>query len=546
MIERWACDFETYPNPHETYVWIWGAQNVETGEFIHGSNINSFIDWSLEYNKHLYFHNLKFDGNFIASALFGRYNWEYVPKNPGNCQFSAVISKQGKWYCMEMRKGDVLVKIFDSYKKLPFSLDVIAKAWDLGVLKGSIDYTKYREEGHTPTDEELEYLKGDCDILARALKILFSQKLSKMTIGSDALNTYKKMMGKYFDYYFPKLSPECDAHIRKSYKGGWCYLNQEGEHGEGIVLDVNSLYPYAMTQLLPYGKPKYFKGKPETSKRYPLYTIRFVADFKLKEGMLPTIQLKNQPHYFVGTEYIKDSKGPKELCLTSIDFKLFLEHYKIFDDIQYLDGYCFKAKEGMFKEYIDHWSSIKENNTGAIRQTAKLMLNNLYGKFSKNPDITRKDLEFIDGIVKERRGEYETGETIYIPIGSFITAQARNVTIRAAQANYERFIYADTDSLHLIGKQLPELNIHDSKLGCWAHECDFTRSRHIRAKRYILTIKGNGGECFDNPVCAGLPANCKLAANWENFTDGMVFTGKLVPKAVKGGVYLEATTFTMD
>lgn len=123
----------------------------------------------------------------------------------------------------------------------------------------------------------------------------------------------------------------------------------------------------------------------------------------------------------------------------------------------------------------------------------------------------------------------------------FITAYARDKTIRAAQSVYDRFIYADTDSLKLIGYEVPEgLEIHPTHLGAWKDEGDFTNSAFIRAKTYMMTVDGK-----DKVTCAGMPDNCKALVNYENFHSGSTFNGKLVPRRYRGGVILEETTFTI-
>ena len=56
----------------------------------------------------------------------------------------------------------------------------------------------------------------------------------------------------------------------------------------------------------------------------------------------------------------------------------------------YVDGWMFRGKVGMFKDYIDKWMYVKTHEKGAKKLLAKLMLNNLYGKFATNPDVTGK------------------------------------------------------------------------------------------------------------------------------------------------------------
>ena len=116
------------------------------------------------------------------------------------------------------------VTILDSLKLLNFSVDKIAKDFKLPINKLSIDYKAKREVGHILTPEEISYIRNDVEIMARALKIMFDEGLTKMTIGSNALSIYKEM-NQRFDTYFPVLPAQVDKDIRRSYKGGFTYLN---------------------------------------------------------------------------------------------------------------------------------------------------------------------------------------------------------------------------------------------------------------------------------------------------------------------------------
>ena len=111
-----------------------------------------------------------------------------------------------------------------------------------------------------------EYIKNDVLIVAQALNVLFKENLKKMTQGSNALNDFKNIISKRrFERYFPPLEKWADEDIRKAYKGGFTYLNpiyKEKDVEEGIVLDVNSLYPSVMyNSYLPYCRPIFFQGE---------------------------------------------------------------------------------------------------------------------------------------------------------------------------------------------------------------------------------------------------------------------------------------------
>ena len=395
-MRKFTADFETTTDENDCRVWAFALCEIgKFDNFIYGNSIEDFIKFcqNKKENYVLYFHNLKFDGEYIFSYLLSNgYTCIKNKKERKDKTFTTLISDTGQFYSIEIyfetknMRHINKVTIYDSLKILNFSVDQIAKDFNLPIRKLELDYNEYREKGHILTDNEIAYIKNDVEIMARALQIMFDENLTKMTIGSDALANYKDK-NKNFNKYFYKLPYEIDRDIRRSYKGGFTYLNdcyKEKETGAGIVLDVNSLYPSVLKyERLPFGEPIFFEGKYEKDLLYPLYVITFSCIFEVKEGMIPTIQVKNNLS-FLPNEYIKSSDGDiVTLTLTNIDFELFLNHYNVIGDITYHGGWKFKAISGLFSNYVDYWSeqkikSKKEGND-ALYRIAKLMLNSLYG-----------------------------------------------------------------------------------------------------------------------------------------------------------------------
>lgn len=550
-----TADFETTTDPLDCRVWACGICSIdETHSFKYGNS----LEWFIEFAKNntgstFYFHNLKFDGEFILCYLF-EHGYKRVTdrKKLKTKTFTTLISDKGQFYSLEIcfNKNEYKtekITIYDSLKILPFSVEAIAKGFNLPISKLEIDYEEKREIGHILTQQEIDYLRNDVEIMSRALLTLFNQDLRQMTQGSNALYDYKKIVGKKnFSKWFP--IPDYDFDVRQSYKGGFTYCDprrQGQDIGAGIVLDVNSLYPSVMYyRPLPYGEGIFFEGKYEPDKLYNLYVQMFTCQFELKENHIPTIQLKNNLS-FMPTAYLSSSEDEEvTMCLTSVDLNLFFEHYHVYN-VTYHSGWKFKSTTGLFKEYIDKWNAVKMESTlngnKAMRTLAKLMLNALYGKFALNPNVQSKIPYYDNGLIKYTLGEKETRNPIYIPVGTFITAWARHKTITSAQKVYDRFLYADTDSLHLIGTEIPKgLEVDPVKLGAWKHESTFTRARFVRQKTYIEEIDGEL-----NITCAGMPSRCYKHVTWDNFIAGSSFEGKLQFTHVQGGIVLKDIDFTI-
>lgn len=551
MAKNYTADFETTTDKNDLRVWAWGVCNIDDfNDFTYDNNIESFITWLEKHTKsNIYFHNLRFDGEFIISWLLKngfKYNDQLVTKT-----FNCIIAGTGQFYKINIcfyKKGKYtkVVHIYDSLKKLPFPVKKIAEAFELPILKGEIDYTAEREVGHILTEEELSYLRNDVEIMARALKIQLDEGLTHMTIGADALHSFKNIITlEKFKSYYPVLDSEVDADIRRAYRGGYTYTNkifQAKDVGEGLVYDVNSMYPSVMyDELLPFGIPVFFDGQYEYDEHYPLFIQKIKADLSLKDDHIPTIQCKMNM-YFNGTEYIEETNGMLTMYVTNIDLEIIKEQYNVLD-IEYINGYKFKGVKGLFCTYIDKYMEMKKNNTGAKRQLAKLMLNNLYGKFASNPKTQQK----IPYLNEDNEVEYKTisakdKEPVYTPVGIFITSYARARIQRTAQSIFKRFCYCDTDSIHIIGKDIPDIDIDDKELGKWALESTFVRARFLRAKTYIEEYPDG----TINVKCAGLPDKLKELCNFDNFKVGLTLHGKLIPKRYEGGVILEETDFTIN
>lgn len=435
-MRSFTADFETTTDPKDCRVWAYSICEINNQDnFLYGNNIEDFIKFCAneDENYTLYFHNLKFDGEFIFNWLF-RNGFNYIEnrKDKADKTFSCLISDMGQFYSIEIFfkvKNSKInkVTIYDSMKIINMSVEDIAISFNLPVSKLKINYDTYREIGHILTQEEIDYIKNDVLIVAIALKMMFDSNLKQMTQGSNALHNYKEILGtSKFEHYFPILDYQIDKDIRQSYKGGFTYLNPiytEKYVDKGIVLDVNSLYPSVMrNELLPFGNPIKFENKYQEDSLYPLYVQMITCQFKIKKNKIPTIQLKNNLS-FMANEYIEDSKDIVSLCLTNIDLKLFLDHYDVVD-LEYHGGWKFRAITGLFSDYIDKWSTVKINSKKASNKgmylISKLMLNSLYGKFALNPDVQGKfPILDNDGIINYKLTKKEIQNGIYIPMRNF-------------------------------------------------------------------------------------------------------------------------------
>lgn len=611
-----ACDFETTTDENAK---VWSAciaEMFKDNEPVIYSNIDAFM-WCLVKNYKrgdftFYFHNLKFDGNFIVVWLLNNgftYKDESRLKHK---EFSMMTSDMGSWYSVSFKMGRTTYKFVDSLKLVPMSLKAAGKAFNTKHQKLEMQYDN-KSSLKDCTKEDIEYIKNDVYVLKEVMEYLINMGLTKMTIGGNCLEEYKALNPSFadeapclLDMDLPEDeygAPNIDAYIRKAYRGGWCYVHRKGVFEDGCTYDVNSLYPSVMTEEsgnpYPIGKPYFWKGNYIPDEAYEnkrVFIIRFKCSFNLKEGYLPTIQIKGSIYkyteYLTTSDWVKDGKryhytdygNGKEvirptLTLTSVDFELFKEHYDI-TDLEILDGCYFETKIGLFDVYIQKWAKMKIDATKSgnkgLRTLAKLFLNNLYGKLATSPDGSHK-VPYLDkdGILHWHIVKGKDKKVVHIAMGAFVTAYARKFTITAAQANVDRFCYADTDSIHLIGTDDAKGVKEDATAFlCWKRESDWDKATFIRQKTYAEHIvKEDREECngYWNVKGCGCPERSKNLfletvdgkervkdkdkneEEWvrthnytiEDFKIGISIPGKLRPKQVKNGVVLTKTTFTM-
>lgn len=641
------CDFETTVYEGQVKTEVWASASVEL--FSEDVKIFHSIDEQFKYFKSLntticaYYHNLKFDGAFWISYLLNELKFEqayetlvdtpesYVVKwlpisKMKNNTFKYAISDKGMWYKIDIKVNNHLIQIRDSLKLLPFSVKKIGENFKTKHRKSSIEYKGYRYSGCEITDEEKQYIANDVLVVKEALEIMFQQGHNKLTIGSCCLEEFKSNFdkkdytGAFPNLYDFDLNPSKHKYksagewIRKSYRGGWCYLVKSKANQiqtNGTTADVNSLYPSMMSSesgnYYPIGTPTFWTGNyiPDEAlqpRRY--YFVRVKTRFYLKKNKLPFVQIKGN-YLYRGTESlitsdVYDKKTKRfynhyttpdgvthdtrvELTLTMTDYVLLQEHYNLVD-FEIIDGCYFDAVCGIFDDYIEKYKKIKLENKGAIRELAKLFLNNLYGKMASSTDSSFKLAYVKDdnsiGFMSMTESDKDPG---YIPIGSAITSYARNFTIRAAQKNYygkdkRGFIYADTDSIHcdLTPEEIKGITVHDKNFCCWKLESCWDKAIFVRQKTYIEHIVQENCEDIDEPYdnikCAGMPQKCKNLfelsmqgyepkegddfneeeleflkekRTYTDFKIGLKVPGKLLPKRIEGGIILVDTPYEM-
>ena len=622
VVTYWACDFETTVWSEEKikrvgheqdYTEVWSAADValydDTETVTISHSIRDFLTRFLRMkgNNVLFFHNLSFDGSFIIDFLL-REGYSYTTVKDTEMrsrQFKAAISAMGAWYYIKIKWSHTLLEIRNSLKLMPASLKSIGESFGTKHQKLGMEYAGDMEAYCDITPEQRAYIENDVLVLKESLELMFDAGHNRLTIGSCCLSEFKSGYSRQdFNRLFPDLRNDPLDHdycgyynmweyVHKSYSGGWCYVNPRYAHRTivlGKVYDVNSLYPSMMHSIsgnyYPYGQGQYCLGAPadrldEVNDYY--YFVRIRCRFSLKAGAFPWLHIRNNAHY-KGNEnlytsdvrkkgkyyrYYYDKDGnicdtKHEFVLTKTDWKLLQDTYDLYD-LEVLDHVWFYARPGMFDDYINKYAEMKKNSKGFARQLAKLFLNNLYGKFAMSDDSSYKE-PFLgdDGIVHFKLHEEHEKQVGYIAVGSAITSYARNFTIRHAMANYDRFCYADTDSIHIQGVEPAEMVVVDPvEFCCWKNECDFDFAYYERQKTYAEHVvaedgipieelkdkNGNPRKPYLNLKASGMTASAKAAFIDRGLPVSALREGLELEDAnlkgvrIRGGILLKDKTF---
>lgn len=555
MNEIYVADFETSTKNNKTWVWVFGLSNIKSNKKpVLGGSIKEFFEKIQTCkDKKIYFHNLKFDGSFLLTYLLSN-NYVQCERCQKAGEFSALIDEQGNFYniiyIFNKNDKDYKIEFLDSAKLFPDTLRNLAITFGLPVQKGELDYEKVRYENHKLTQDEEKYIINDVVILRECINIAINRGMNKMTIGSNALQYYKDMVSKKgvtFEQVFPKLTEDEYTFIEKAYKGGCSMLKHtmRNKITPTIVYDINNMYGSILqSKPMPYGKPIYYKGKYKKDDKYNLFIQHITCEFAIKENCPPCIQIKNNPE-FLSNEWVEYSLGIVDLYLTNMDMKLLFDNYNIYH-LKYIDGYKFMSGTKFFCEYINYWYDIKVNGNGVDKKIAKLYNNSLYGKFGTKPLRNNVYFKLENGVLKRDKLVESKCKTIYAPVAVFTTSYGREMIISAAKKTWDKFIYCDTDSLHLTS-EVNNIDIDNKKLGYFKLE-EKGIGKYLKQKTYIIDLNKEYWEINEfgelktqKIVCAGLnkmllPKRIEL----KDFNIGIKLK-KIVAKKIKGGVTLTTT-----
>lgn len=578
-------------------VYAWSISNTYNDDVIYGYSLDELLDFLIKFSekkKYLirhknqsrvttrttfFCHNLGWDIEFFKYFLNDKgfkyyskilYDDDSVVEEKLEENCFTITENNGQTYNSTIRlKLDNIIKngneiqrysdimIYDSFKIVPNGLDEIArKVINIDEmfykLKDDYDYDKIRNYDEELTDIELCYIYNDVYILKEFLKQYYIQhNLQGKTASGISFNNllnfkYPKAKKKYeeFEKTYPKIHDRKAVDIiNKSYNGGYTTCNSQHKGKDinkyGLSIDINSSYPSNMQyKKLPYGIPRYFKGKVKLNDEYDIgfQTIHFDA-FKRKNGsnigFIKIGKCKNflfdiKNYGYKKVDYVATNIINNEIITYNYELTLTIDELKLFDEIydfytfdksgiknmkhlkkgyEYVEGLSFKSMVGDFAEFIDDCMKrkIKGKKEGNEIMTliAKTDANSVYGKLGSSFErdikiltLNRKGIyEFTRKYENDNDCDYEEDRHYYRAYASFTTSYGRlnlfnSILEIETKFGSENFVYCDTDSIYatITYEQLLQLNIEFDKykLGAWDIEKEFLKIKSLGAKKYMI------------------------------------------------------------
>lgn len=512
-----------------------------------------------------------YPNNFKQDMQFTTPNFEVVNHVPKYNWFS--FFKNGSkiynidWYVRRQIRNKIMkikVQFRCTYNLMPCAINTLGKSFkinkmDEDAIQGLIKkgYIKNENEfydlggNHVHDDAFLkkifvEYIKRDVQIAKVAFlnyknvvetsQDAFNSRYNKQDVHLQKILTTASLVQKlvknnvWNNKFFKKSvkqglkihSYEQYELMRKFYSGGFTQFNPKYHNRvfekNGYSIDINSSYPWAMTQPLPYGE--LLDEKP-TSENFLTYVI-VDMEFKIKPKYINFICLKNKG---VGTSrYSIFGKSTYYFLLQEFEFYQKIYNIKI-NSIQYKYARCFTFLKPFIEEYYKLKEQADKNGQAALKTTYKLLLNSLYGSFAKK--AIYPSIVWVDKIMYEKlkNGDVEylldeknkkwfaktfkeevINKNLYcidmekeikprkfpnMLIGATITAYSRLKLLNAIyDVGVDNFAYCDTDSIFIIGKKenIPKsIKLDEYELGAWKVEYEFKKGKILGAKRYVFS-----------------------------------------------------------
>ncbi len=450
-----GAEFHTLKLGHALYCRLDGLSDLKEIEGIDFYDYNTINDWLVVLaNRHdklyLVCHNVAFD--VAATHLFEQ------------------LARRGYKLKSLYSKATTSLISFSSNKRIIWLLDnsnfFTGKLETLGKLVG-------RDKGKVSFDNVsnaklLEYCQNDVMIMVDAWRLWF-KFLEKHDIGNWKMTTSSTAFEAFRHKFIPHSiaihdNDEAILLEREAYHGGRVETKYLGyREGRAYYLDVNSMYPYVMSQFqYPYRLYSHYTEVQLSAIERWLNKYSVIARCKIKTEVNAYPAIVNKKLCYPVGEFITTLSTPE------------LEHVLEHGEILEVYEAAYYAKYPLFREYVDYFYKqrlvYRSEGNKPFEQICKLMGNGLYGKFGQKEinqqllceapiELVRTvygfdiptNTHYTDvtlGGMTIRTFEGLVAYNSFPAIASHVTAYARMYLYSLIeQVSLHHFYYCDTDSL---------------------------------------------------------------------------------------------------
>jgi len=332
------------------------------------------------------------------------------------------------------------VKFLDSFNIWPMSLKKIGSA--VGLEKGVLDV------------HSRDYVMRDVQIVRKAM--IEAQRFAAAhgvealpsTLGGLCVRLWQAMGGKNF---------RCvDKFARSAYYGGRVELFHIGGRGRIGYTDINSLYPYCMTQ--PFPEDWYEMDTLEGWGAADV-TLQIPKDFV---APLPVRREDGSVYYPYGTIRPTPPPGEKEGAWTLHEIRDALAHGAKLKAVHRIMGS--ESAGYPYRDFVQKFYELRRTEKNPARNLMlKLVLNNLYGRLGNSGVVTRsfnlKSSDFSEegsyvgegtpfGTKRLADVQMPLDATTNYSHAAYVTAYGRLELMKYLRMlGAGRLIYCDTDSV---------------------------------------------------------------------------------------------------
>ena len=441
--EIFGADTETYKGT--PYTFQIAGKDYEKFQRVSPTNITERFFQTLyddiPHNSRIWFHNLEFDAPVLLYPFIKNFESNAFEMHSSGIWVNVLF---GKVNFVIIKIGTKRWELVDSFAFFKTSLEKLGVSLGISLPK----MKKPRRLGETRyVGKEWEYFKKYAmrDAALSYHVGLHIEGFHKIYDVKPCISV-PQLSAQIFRHKFipqnsaiPAVPEEIDCASRLSYHGGKSGLyNSPGVYKGVRLYDINSAYPYAMTQL-----PN-FLGASYCEKENPSLTgtlrcgIYKVSGFS-SERMYNPLRTHN---------FEKITGEFKGIWITSYELQTILRHRYV-DSLSCEKAYVVFPGRGRnpLREFVNHFYAKKREckEGDPLREFYKVVLNALYGKFIQNVIIERGDVYTHFDELKDPNVIFRAGGLWNPLIATLITGYVR-AWLTELEIRYKA-LFSSTDSI---------------------------------------------------------------------------------------------------